>query len=187
MKKLNPQTYIGRLRKVLDSFDRSKIVLLERLLSEARETGATVFFAGNGGSAATASHASCDFGKTIQRGKAGKGIRAMCLCDNVPLLTAWGNDADYAFVFAEGLRNFARKGDVFIPISASGNSPNILEAIKVAHKMGLKTFGLLGFDGGKTKKLLTHYLLVESNDYGVIEDIHMMTFHLITDYLKTAK
>lgn len=187
MSKLDPQRYLARLRKALDSLDPKPIVLLEKKLSKALARGTQVFFAGNGGSAATASHVACDLGKTILIGKAKKGIRALCLSDNIPLLTAWGNDVGYDSVFSEGLKNFARKGDIFIPISASGNSRNILTAITVAKKMGVITFGMLGFNGGKVKHMLDNYCLVKSNDYGVVEDIHMMVFHLITDHLKTKR
>ncbi|MDO8619909.1 MAG: SIS domain-containing protein [bacterium] len=184
MSAFNPQHYLSRLRKTLDTIDAQKIARLEQKLGKALKGGTRVFFAGNGGSAATASHIACDLGKTILVGKAKKGIRAVCLSDNVPLLTAWGNDAGYDYVFSEGLKNFAQKGDIFIPISASGNSPNILEAIRVAQSMGVDTFGMFGFEGGKAKKLVDDCLVVESNDYGVVEDIHMMVFHLITDHFK---
>ncbi len=187
MSEFDPQRYLNRLRKTLDSLDAKQIVLLEKKLLRALASGTQVFFAGNGGSAATASHVACDMDKTILVGKAGKGIRAICLNDNIPLLTAWANDVGYDCVFSEGLKNFAHKGDIFIPISASGNSGNILKAITTAKKMGVETFGMLGFDGGKARPLLHDYLLVPSDDYGVIEDVHMMVFHLITDHLKAKR
>ncbi|MEK7170209.1 MAG: SIS domain-containing protein [Patescibacteria group bacterium] len=187
MSTFNPQLYLDRLQKALETLERERVLFLEKRLERALKNGTHVFLAGNGGSAATASHIACDLGKTIISGKAGKGIRVTCLNDNIPFLTAWANDAGYDRVFGEGLKNVARKGDIFIPISASGNSRNILEAIRVAKKMGLETFGMLGFNGGKAKTLLDNYLVVPSNNYGLVEDIHMMIFHLITDHLKKMR
>jgi D-sedoheptulose 7-phosphate isomerase len=176
--------YIGRLKETLSILDSDKLVMLAEKLRGLQGSERMLFLAGNGGSAATASHATCDLGKTITKNGTRPGIRAVSLNDNIPALSAWGNDAGYEYVFSGQLKNLARKGDFCILISASGNSANILEAAKAARELGVETFGLLGFDGGKAKDLLDDYLLVRVDDYGIVEDAHMMIFHAITDALK---
>ncbi len=158
-------------------------------LREAYEQGRQVFVVGNGGSAATASHMACDLAKTTLGQRPGtrtKRFRVIALTDNVPLITAWGNDADYDKVFAEQLRNLANSGDLLIAITGSGNSPNIVEAVKAASELGVRSIGLLGFDGGLVRELIDVPVVVESNNYGYIEDVHMILNHLITNYFKQA-
>ena len=178
------QNYIETLKRVLERLDLKSAERLAGKLATAGKTGRFVFTTGNGGSAATAAHAVCDFGKTIIGRGRRPGIKAVCLNDNIPSLTAWSNDAAYKYIFSEQLKNLGGKADLFLPISASGNSPNIIEGIKTAKKLGLETFGLLGFDGGAARALLDDYLLVPVNDYGLVEDIHMAVVHAITDRLK---
>ena len=179
----NPNNYLSLLQNTLAAVEREKISRLASKLEVLRGTDRTLFLAGNGGSAATASHAACDLSKTIA-GENRKAIRAICLNDNVPLLTAWANDSGYKEVFSGQLKNLGQKGDMFIAISASGNSENILEALAAAKQMGMETFGFLGFDGGKAKSLADDFLLVPVQDFGIVEDIHMIIFHMITDYFK---
>ncbi len=181
------RTYLHGLRSVLDDLPLDDVQALIDALSDAYEGGRRVFVVGNGGSAATASHMACDLGKTVL----GHGpllptkrFRAIALTDNVPLITAWGNDTHYSTVFAEQLRNLAEPGDLLIVITASGNSPNILEAVKAAHELGVRPIGLLGFDGGAVKGLLHGAVVIESTNYGHIEDAHMILTHLVTDYFK---
>lgn len=185
--KNHPQDYINRLKNTLDAVDQKKIIGLIEKIKSMIGTDRTVFIAGNGGSAATGSHMACDFGKTIlgknPREKEAR-LRTICLNDNIPLMTAWGNDEGYEHIFSEQLRNLGKKDDLLIIITGSGNSANILEAANAAQKMGIESYGILGFDGGKVKDLLTEYLLIESSDYGIIEDMHMILVHLITDWLK---
>jgi D-sedoheptulose 7-phosphate isomerase len=179
-----PAEYIARLQEVLASLDHAKINLLAEKLRAMQSTDRKLFLAGNGGSAATASHAACDLGKTIHTAGSNGPIKALCLNDNMPLITAWGNDAGYEHVFSEQLRNLATKGDLFIAITASGNSPNILQALTVAKEIGVESFSLLGFEGGKAKELSDDYFLLPVKDYGIVEDVHMMLVHAITDALK---
>ena len=110
----------------------------------------------------------------------------VALTDNVPLLTAWGNDTDYANVFSEQLRNLVRPGDVVIAISGSGNSPNVLKAVEVGRQAGATTIGLTGFEGGKLKDLVDICIVVPANHMGQAEDGHMILDHLITDCIKEA-
>ncbi len=157
------------------------------ILLRARREDRTVFFLGNGGSASTASHFVTDIAKvaggTEPRGP-GHRFRCLALNDNVPGLTAWANDTDYAQVFVGPLRALAQKGDVVFAISGSGNSPNVLEAVRAARTMGLATIGLTGIGGGKLKDLVDVPVVVPSNSMQHTEDVHLIVCHMLTAYLR---
>lgn len=157
------------------------------VLLRARTEDRTIFFLGNGGSASTASHFVTDIAKvaggTEPRGP-GHRFRCVALNDNVPGLTAWANDTDYSRIFAGPLRALAEKGDVVVAISGSGNSPNVLEAARVAREMGLTTIGLTGIGGGKLKDLVDVPVVVPSNSMQHTEDVHLILCHLLTAYLR---
>ena len=181
------QKYMTDLNSVMAALPLDDIQTMLSCLTEAYEQGKKIFVAGNGGSAATASHMACDLSKTTLGNRSSDHIKrfaVIALTDNIPLITAWGNDASYNLIFAEQLRNLASQGDLLILISGSGNSPNVVEAAKTAREMGVRSFGLLGFDGGAVKELLDYVLIVDSNNYGHIEDVHMILTHLITTYYK---
>jgi len=157
-----------------------------RLLSHTvKDSGGQVFIIGNGGSAATASHMACDLSKTILglNTATGHRFRVMALTDNTPLITAWANDVSYECVFAEQLKTWVNSGDLVIAFTASGNSPNIIEAVKVARALGAYTFGILGFDGGHTKDFVDECVIVPIDNYGYVEDIHLALDHIVAAYL----
>ncbi len=106
-------------------------------------------------------------------------FRVLSLTDNIPVMTAWANDARYEDIFAEQLRNFVEKGDIVLAISGSGNSPNILNGLKVARETGAYTIGLTGFQGGKMKDLCDLCLVVPSDNMQFIEDLHVCISHSI--------
>ena len=138
----------------------------------------TVYVFGNGGSAALASHCACDLGKgTMANGN--RRFRVLALTDNIPLMTAWANDASYDDIFAEQLTPFVDKGDVALAISGSGNSPNVLKALQVAREAGALTIGLTGFQGGKMKPLCDLCVIIPSDNMQVIEDLHVSVNHAI--------
>ena len=174
--------YIDKLERGLRAIDPAMIGEVVDALERARVEGRTLFIIGNGGSAATASHMANDLQKLASQGK-DLAYRAIALTDNVPLITAWGNDEDYTAVFVRQLQALAREGDVLISITGSGNSPNIVRAMGWAKDAGLETIALLGFDGGKAVKLADHVLLFAEDHYGRIEDAHMVLEHMIANYL----
>jgi D-sedoheptulose 7-phosphate isomerase len=145
-------------------------------LMRAYETSATIFLFGNGGSAALASHLACDLGKGTVNGSP-KRFRALALTDSVPLMTAWANDSKYDNIFAEQLLNFVQPQDVAFAISGSGNSPNVLNALKVARKAGAFTVGLTGFQGGQMKELCDVCVVIPSDNMQIIEDLHLCVAH----------
>jgi len=153
------------------------------LIVAARQAGRTVFFFGNGGSASTASHFVTDITKVAARGP-GRRTRCVSLNDNVPGVTALANDLDYARVFAEQLAVLAEPGDVVVAISGSGNTPNVLEAVKTARAIGAKTVGLTGMGGGKLKELVDVPVVVPSHSMQHVEDTHVVLLHLLTAYLR---
>ena len=177
--------YLEGLKRCLDEISFDQIADVIGHLEEAYQQGKQVFFIGNGGSAATASHMACDLGKNIlpDIGKEEtRRFRVIALSDNVPWITALANDLGYEHIFSEQLRNLVQEGDLVIAISGSGNSPNIVEAVRVARVIGAQTVGILGFDGGELLKMVDSYILVESTEYGYIEDVHMVMDHVITSY-----
>jgi D-sedoheptulose 7-phosphate isomerase len=146
------------------------------MLISAYERRRTVFTFGNGGSAALASHFACDLGKGTING-CRKRFQVLALTDNVPLMTAWANDSKYEDIFAEQLVNFAKPHDLAFAISGSGNSPNVLKALKVARQEGLLTIGLTGFAGGKMNELCDACIIVPSDNMQIIEDLHLCVAH----------
>lgn len=177
------EEYLERLRLLVDTMPVERIEAIGDILFDAYRHGRQVFVAGNGGSAATASHLACDLGKsTIRRNL--RRLRIVSLNDNVPLLTALANDAGYDQVFSEQLVNLIGAGDVLIVLSGSGRSPNILEAIRYARSRSATVIALLGFDGGEAVELADEYVLVPSDEYGLIEDLHMVLNHVLTGYFQ---
>ena len=168
-------------------FRRVDFSAVERVLlclRRARDKGAMIYIAGNGGSAATASHWVNDLGKaTKTQGRAPMGVTS--LSDNVSWLTALANDEGYERVFSGQLENFARPGDVLIVISASGNSPNLVQAVELARTRDVATIALLGFDGGVLKHLVDESLWfpTERGAYGLVESAHSLLCHVLTDCL----
>lgn len=178
------RAYALYLNDLLTRLDADAVGGVIDCFLEARRHKKTIFFAGNGGSAATASHFAQDLGEVGR--KADKdGFKTLSLTDNVSLISAIGNDYGYGKIFAIQMAELFGEGDVLVAISASGNSPNVLNAAKAAKELGGKTVGLTGFDGGKLKDLCDHVVHVESQrqEYGPVEDIHMVLDHMITSYL----
>jgi D-sedoheptulose 7-phosphate isomerase len=184
---MNYSSYINDLCAALHAIPAADIDAVKQTLESAFNDGRTVFIAGNGGSAATASHMACDFQKTTlakEHERIAKRIRCIALSDNMPLITAWGNDVHYNEVFGQQLRNLANPGDVLLVITASGNSPNILNILEAAKTLGVKSIGFLGFEGGKALGMCDQSVVVRSSDYGVIEDAHSVLMHMVTAALR---
>src|SRR6266404_8555083 len=176
---LDSFSYFKSYRDVLATLPHNGVEQVADKLFEAYQEGKRIFVFGNGGSAALASHFSCDLGNgTCLNGKH-KRFRVMSLTDNVPLLTAWANDTSYDFVFAEQIRNFAEPGDVAFAISGSGNSPNILHGLQAASEAGAFTIGLGGFQGGKMKPLCDLCVVIPSDNMQIIEDFHVSVSHAL--------
>jgi D-sedoheptulose 7-phosphate isomerase len=176
--------HVHSLQALLGQMDLDAIERIVEHLRLARDSAATVYVAGNGGSAATASHWVNDLGKATQRSGCGP-IRVMCLSDNSPWLTAIANDEGYDRVFSGQLENFTQGGDVLVVISASGNSPNLVRAVEVARRRGAVTIGLLGFDGGVLRDRVSEcvWLSTQEGEYELVEDGHSVICHILTSCL----
>ena len=170
--------YLNLLSETVNRISRQDIWKVVQALFAAWRDGRQIFLLGNGGSAATASHMANDLNKyTLVDGK--RRMRAIALTDNVPLMTAWGNDSAYEDIFAEQLLNFVQSRDVVIAISASGNSPNVIKALQVARAQGAQTIGFTGDRGGKLKELVDQCIFIPDPQIGRQEDGHMILDHVI--------
>ncbi len=175
--------YIEDLAALLRTIDLAAVERVGSVIWKAYCDRRAVFIIGNGGSAATASHFACDLAKGVTvPGK--RRMRAVSLTDNAALMTAIGNDIGYDKLFTEQIANLAEKGDVLIAISASGNSPNILDTLRWANENDLVTVAVLGFDGGEAAKIAEHLVLAESRNYGLVEDFHLIFEHAMSQWLR---
>jgi D-sedoheptulose 7-phosphate isomerase len=178
MEILDAHSYFWHLSRVADKIPLATIDRIAGILVGAYNSGRTVYIFGNGGSAALASHLACDLGKGTINGTARR-FRVMALTDNVPLMTAWANDSQFEDIFAEQLLNFVELDDVAFAISGSGNSPNILRALRAARGAGAITVGLTGFQGGRMKDLCDQCTIVPSDNMQIIEDMHLCAAHAL--------
>lgn len=176
------EQYLKDLQSAISALDPAQIKAARDRIAALRERGGQLILCGNGGSAATASHLANDLGKGASYGRPGPRFRVLALTDNVPWITALANDVSYDVIFSEQLRNLGQSGDVLLAISGSGNSRNILEAVKVAHEIGMEVIGWTGFDGGELAGAADLAIIADSDHMGRVEDIHTILMHLICYY-----
>ncbi len=176
-------SYLNYLSSVLKTIDTREIGQFIETLLDARERGASIFFIGNGGSTATASHFANDI--AIGTNSYEKPFRAVSLTDSNAIITAVGNDFGYEEIFVRQLRVLGRAGDVVVAISASGNSPNLIRAFDYSKSIGIKTVAITAFNGGKIKQMADEGVHVPTapKEYGPAEDAHMVLDHLVGAYL----
>lgn len=170
------RSYIATEIRVLKSLDLDEINRAVNAILEVRERGGTIYTMGNGGSAATASHMVCDFAKGASGGRR---FRVECLSDNTPIMMAIANDFCYEEIFVYQLRGQLKPEDLLIGISGSGNSENVLRAIRYAKKLGAPTIGITGYSGGKLKDLVDYSMHVHIDDMQIAEDVHMVLDHMM--------
>ena len=181
------RNYVRSLTSALNGLDLGTIARMIDAIWDAYQHDRQIFVLGNGGSAASASHIVTDLTKGTlgHRGDApARPVRALSLTDNLALFSAWANDVGYDSVFLGQLRPYLRADDVAIAISASGNSENVLRAVRYAREVGATTLALTGFGGGALAPLADVSLIVDSNHYGVVEDVHMQVGHIIAYYFR---
>jgi len=174
--------YLAGLKAAIDEIDPASLERVMEVLLEAKRDRRTVYVLGNGGSAATASHLASDLCRT-EAGTGRRGLRAICLTDNVAAFTAVANDTGFETAFAELLALQVRQGDVVIAISGSGSSPNVLQGVEVARRRGATTVALVGFGGGELAALVDLAVCLECRHYGVAEDLHLALAHMIAIYM----
>lgn len=165
-------SYTEYFTTVLQSLNENEINAVITLFDEIRSAKKNVFLIGNGGSASSASHFANDLQKIA-------GIRAISLCDNNAVIMAYANDDGYETVFAKQLQTLANERDCLVVISGSGNSPNLIKAIEIAHQKRMSVIALTGFDGGKVAESATHNIRVKLNDMCTSESAHMFIIHYL--------
>lgn len=175
------ENYIAQNLTLLKSLDAREIARIIAEFEKARDTRKRIYAIGNGGSASTASHFVNDMGKGASIGREMR-FKTIPLTDNVEWMTALSNDLCYEDVYVEQLKNFAELGDVLLAISGSGNSENVLRAVRYANEVGCVTIGFTGFEGGKLRELVQHCVVIPSDHMGRIEDMHLILQHMICYY-----
>ncbi|MGV8934024.1 MAG: D-sedoheptulose-7-phosphate isomerase [Gallionellaceae bacterium] len=148
------------------------------LIKSTFDAGKKIITCGNGGSASTASHYITDWNKMVNLAT-GRKFRGLSLCDNIGLITAYGNDLSYDEIFAGQLRAILDEGDLLVAISGSGNSMNVIKAVEYANESGADTLAIVGYDGGKLKPIAKQTVWVPSFDMQLCEDVHLMFGHMV--------
>ena len=179
--------YFSYLLEVLESIDEHEINKLADVFESARENGNTIFVAGNGGSAATATTMANDIGfDIIKKTKTNKPFRVFSLVDNNSVVTAISNDVGYENIFINQLKIHYRDGDSLIAISASGNSPNVIKAAEWVKSREGTIIGFLGFTGGELIEFCDIKIHVKSEvgEYGPVEDAHLIMNHILAHWFQ---
>jgi D-sedoheptulose 7-phosphate isomerase len=174
--------YASRLQGVLAVTDWSKVSLLASDMLRCWREKRQVFLCGNGGSAGNAIHLANDFLYGVAK-KTGGGIRVQALSANPAVMTCLGNDVGYEHIFSEQLAVQAQAGDVLIALSGSGNSSNIVRTIEQAKGMGVKSYAVLGFSGGKCKEIADVAIHFPVNDMQLSEDLQLVVGHMLMQWL----
>ncbi len=174
--------YSSRLQEVLVNSDWSSVNLLGLDMLRCWQEKRQVFFCGNGGSAGNAVHLANDFLYGVAK-KTGGGLKVQALSANSAVMTCLANDVGYESIFSEQLAVQAQAGDLLIVLSGSGNSPNIVRAIEQAKAMGVKSYAILGFTGGKCKKLADVPIHFPVNDMQIAEDMQLIVGHMMMQWL----
>jgi D-sedoheptulose 7-phosphate isomerase len=172
------ENYLSLVKDTIDKLDRAQIEKTIDAFMRVYESGNTIYIFGNGGSAASATHACGDLVKGASYGLK-KRFRVMSLVDNLPALMAIANDVSYDDIFIEQLKNFIEPGDLVVGISGSGNSVNVVKAMDYAKSKGVQTVAFCGYKGGKIKEIADIFVHSVALDMEVAEDIHMIVFNVI--------
>lgn len=181
------RNYLEDLLSLEQSFDLEAVSQMASCFEKARRERRRIFVFGNGGSASHANHMACDLGKNVTSQETGR-FRILSICENMATVTAYANDVGYGSVFLEQLKNMDLvEGDVILAISASGNSPNVVNACAYAREKGAVILSMTGFTGGRLKELSDVCLHIASNEYEKVEDLHMTAIHMLVSYFKKSE
>lgn len=178
--------YAEELAAAAATVSRPALDAAQGILGAALAVDAQIFACGNGGSAAISNHLVCDHVKGMCT-DTGLRPRVQSLSANIEMLTAIANDIEYAEVFAWQLEQLARPGDVLITISSSGDSENIVRAVRRARDLGLKTIALTGFQGGRSAAEADVNIHVAAANYGVVEDMHQSVMHVLAQFIRQLR
>ncbi|MBT3667098.1 MAG: SIS domain-containing protein [Opitutae bacterium] len=174
--------YASRLQAVLASTEWSGVAHLAQEMRKRWEAGRRVFFCGNGGSAGNAIHLVNDFLYGVAK-RTGGGMKVLALSANPAVITCLANDVGYESIFSEQLAVHGEKGDLLIVLSGSGNSPNIVKVLEQSKTMGIKSFAILGYSGGRSKSLADEAIHFSIDDMQISEDMQLIVGHMIMQWL----
>lgn len=180
--------YTARLIKLLETIDKKSISEIINIMEEVDQRNGTIYILGNGGSAATASHMVNDLGVGLKRRNI-KSFKVISLADNTPVCSALANDIGYENIFYMQLKDTLTPNDIILALSCSGNSKNILKAVEYAKQNNVRIVSCTGFDGGKLKELsdVNFHVKTKNEEYGLVEDMHMILDHIIYSYYNQGK
>ena len=178
--------YIKQHNKVIENLDVIEIDAAISLIKEIAINGGRVAICGNGGSALAGSHYITDWNKMIYSHTNNR-FNGICLSDNIGLVTAYSNDLSYDEVYSEQVSNLMNKGDLLIALSGSGNSNNVINAVKMANKMNINTLSIVGYDGGKLKDVSKNCIWVRTFDMQIYEDAQTVFGHMVMKSLCNCK
>ena len=176
------EIYNSQSQSALTSETMAEVPKLAAAFEAAWHNGRTVYFCGNGGSAVNANHLANDFLNGVGTSRC-VGLRVESLSANSAALTCLANDIGYGELYSVQLRVKANANAVLVVFSGSGNSLNVIRALEVANSMGMETFAVLGYSGGKCKAIAKHSIHFEINDMQVAEDLQLVVFRMVMQYL----
>ena len=177
------KNYVGIKNKLLNKINKNELKnIIEEILTAVKRQK-NIFSCGNGGSASTAEHLSCDFSKGSCT-DTNLNIKVFSLNSNVSLMTAIANDISYDDIFSYQLARFGKPNDILLLFSVSGSSKNILKCAKEAKRKKIKIISFTGFNGGKIKKLSKYNANFATNNFGIVEDCHLSIMHFISQYIR---
>ena len=180
------KVYINIKNLLLKEIDKKKLdKIIQEILSSINKNR-NFFSCGNGGSASTAEHLSCDFSKGSCT-NTNLNIKVFSLNSNTSLMTAIANDISYDDIYSYQLNRFGKANDVLLAFSVSGSSKNIIKCAKIAKQKKIKIISFTGFNGGKLKKLSNYNINFLSNNFGIVEDCHLTLMHFISQYIRNLK
>ena len=177
------ESYVASLTEVFATHSWDKVAVLAQAMFNAWQDRQQLFLCGNGGSAANAIHLANDFLYGIAKDISGPGMRVEALTANSSVLSCLANDVDYSEIFSEQLVAKADENDLLIVLSGSGNSPNVVRALETANKIGMKTFAIVGYTGGKCRELAQVPIHLSINDMQISEDIQLIVGHMCMRWL----
>ena len=177
------KNYVNIEDQLLNKINKKELKNIIKEILTAVKKQRNIFSCGNGGSASTAEHLSCDFSKQACS-DTNLNIKVFSLNSNVSLMTAVANDISYDDIFSFQLNRFGKPNDVLLLFSVSGSSRNILKCAKVAKRKKIKIISFTGFNGGKIKKISKYNINFATNNFGIVEDCHLSIMHFISQYIR---
>ena len=178
--------YIDKKNTLLRNINLQNLDKIINLLKKGFNNNVTLYTCGNGGSSSLSDHFTCDFIKQTNN-KTNLKVKSISLTSNMALISAVANDINYNQIFSFQIKKLCKKNDILFLFSVSGSSPNLIEAIKAAKKIGVKVVSLTGFNGGKLSRLSDFNLNFPIANYGIVEDCHITIMHYLSQYLRNLE